>query len=110
MFNLAPIGMGRASFRLAEIVQIGRIPVYLYEDFPWSPYEGSGRWTVVWCGVVWCGVVVFVFSAHFTCLFSVLYLLRRIRHCTDLTLYFSCLSLSIYTVSCVAPAVKCSAV
>ena len=43
MFNLAPIGMGRASFRLAEIIQLGRIPVYLYEDFPWSPYEGSGK-------------------------------------------------------------------
>ena len=42
MFNLAPIGMGRASFRLAEIIQLGRIPVYLYEDFPWSPYEDSG--------------------------------------------------------------------
>ena len=21
---------------------VGRIPVYLYEDFPWLPYEGSG--------------------------------------------------------------------
>ena len=42
MFNLAPIGMGRASFRLGEIIQLGRIPIYLYEDFPWSPYEGSG--------------------------------------------------------------------
>jgi len=75
MFNLAPVGMGRATFRLQvctlcdcqtqttpliltptptprptstrrhgqqEILQIGRIPVYLYEDFPWLPYEGSG--------------------------------------------------------------------
>ena len=41
-FNLAPVGMGRATFRLQEIIQIGRIPVYLYEDFPWLPYEGSG--------------------------------------------------------------------
>jgi len=40
-FNLAPRGFGRASFRLAEIVQIGRVPVYLYDDAPWLPYEGS---------------------------------------------------------------------
>jgi hypothetical protein len=37
------MGMGRASFRLAEIIQLGRIPVYLYEDFPWAPYEGTGE-------------------------------------------------------------------
>ena len=42
MLNLAPMGMGRASFRLAEIIQLGRIPVYLYEDFPWCPYAGTG--------------------------------------------------------------------
>jgi len=40
-FNLAPRGFGRASFRLAEIIQIGRIPVYLYDDHPWLPYDGS---------------------------------------------------------------------
>lgn len=40
-FNLAPRGFGRASFRLAEIVQLGRIPVYLYDDYPWLPYTGS---------------------------------------------------------------------
>lgn len=41
MFNLAPRGFGRSSFRLAEIIQIGRIPVYLYDDVPWLPYEGT---------------------------------------------------------------------
>lgn len=41
IFNLAPRGFGRASFRLAEIIQIGRIPVYLYDDYPWIPYEGT---------------------------------------------------------------------
>ena len=40
-FNLAPRGFGRASFRLAEIIQLGRIPVYLYDDAPWAPYERS---------------------------------------------------------------------
>jgi hypothetical protein len=40
-FNLAPRGFGRASFRLSEIIQLGRIPVYLYDDYPWIPYDGS---------------------------------------------------------------------
>ena len=39
-FNLAPRGFGRTSFRLAEIVQLGRIPVYLYDDYEWLPYGG----------------------------------------------------------------------
>jgi hypothetical protein len=40
-FNLAPVGFGRQTFRYSETVQIGRIPVYLYHDYPWLPYEGS---------------------------------------------------------------------
>jgi len=40
-FNLAPRGFGRTSFRLAEVVQIGRLPVYLYDDVPWLPYAGT---------------------------------------------------------------------
>ena len=43
MFNLAPMGMGRASFRLAEIIQTGRIPIYLYGDYPWLPYHQTGH-------------------------------------------------------------------
>jgi hypothetical protein len=39
-YNLAPRGFGRSSYRLAEIIQIGRIPVYLYDDISWLPYEG----------------------------------------------------------------------
>lgn len=39
IFNLSPRGHGRASFRLSEIVQIGRIPVMIYDDFPWIPYD-----------------------------------------------------------------------
>jgi len=38
---LAPQGFGRTSFRLAEVVQVGRIPVYIYNDIPWVPYVGS---------------------------------------------------------------------
>lgn len=41
LFNLAPQGFGRTSFRLAEVVQVGRIPVYIYNDIPWVPYVGS---------------------------------------------------------------------
>ena len=39
--NLAPRGFGRSSYRLAEIVQIGRIPVYMYDDIRWLPYVGT---------------------------------------------------------------------
>jgi len=41
MFNLAPRGFGRTSFRFAEIIQMGRVPVYLWDDVPWIPYAGT---------------------------------------------------------------------
>ena len=37
----SPRGFGRTSYRLAEVVQLGRVPVYLYDDVPWVPYEGT---------------------------------------------------------------------
>ena len=40
-FNLAPRGVGRTSFRLTEIIQIGRIPIYVHYFDPWIPYHGS---------------------------------------------------------------------
>jgi len=40
-FNLAPRGIGRTSIRLSEIIQIGRIPIYVHQDDPWIPYNGS---------------------------------------------------------------------
>eukprot|EP01036_Dinobryon_divergens_P022690 gene22690-30972_t len=40
-FNLAPRGYGRNSFRFAESIQLGRIPVFLYTDLPWIPYQNS---------------------------------------------------------------------
>lgn len=40
-FNLAPRGYGRSSFRFAESIQMGRIPVFLYNDYPWIPYLGT---------------------------------------------------------------------
>jgi hypothetical protein len=40
-FSFAPRGFGRSSFRLAEIIQIGRIPIYIYDDIAWAPYTNS---------------------------------------------------------------------
>ena len=40
-FNLAPAGFGPTSFRLAEIIQLERVPVYIYNDRWWLPYEGT---------------------------------------------------------------------
>jgi hypothetical protein len=42
-FNLAPRGFGRSSFRLVEVIQIGRIPIYIYNDEPWIPYDGTSH-------------------------------------------------------------------
>ncbi len=39
--NLAPQGFGRTSYRLAEIIQLGRIPAFLFYDVAWLPYEGT---------------------------------------------------------------------
>ena len=39
--NLAPRGYGRTSFRLIESLQMGLVPVYVYDDHDWSPYKGS---------------------------------------------------------------------
>ena len=41
LFNLAPPGWGRTSFRIGEVMQLGRIPVYIYDKLPWLPYEGT---------------------------------------------------------------------
>lgn len=49
--NLAPRGFGRASFRLSEIIQIGRIPVYLFDDHPWIPYKDTNI-SVVHIGIL----------------------------------------------------------
>lgn len=40
-YNLAPRGYGRTSFRLFEVIQMGRVPVYLYDDVSWVPYAGE---------------------------------------------------------------------
>ena len=36
-FNLAPRGYGRSSFRQGELIQMGVVPVYIWDDFEWLP-------------------------------------------------------------------------
>lgn len=38
--SLCPRGYGRTSYHLAETVQLGLVPVYIYSDVPWVPYAG----------------------------------------------------------------------
>ena len=40
-FTLAPRGYGRSSFRFTETLQIGRLPVYIYDDYAWLPYSST---------------------------------------------------------------------
>jgi len=40
-FILTPRGFGRQSFRFSEIMQIGRVPLYIYDDYAWLPYAGT---------------------------------------------------------------------
>ena len=41
VFALAPRGFGRTSFRLAELIQLGVLPFYVYDDRPWLPYAAA---------------------------------------------------------------------
>jgi len=36
--TLCPRGYGRTSYRLAESIQLGRVPVFIYSDVLWVPY------------------------------------------------------------------------
>jgi hypothetical protein len=42
---LCPRGVGRNSFRLCEVLQMGMIPLYIYTDFIWLPYYDSINWS-----------------------------------------------------------------
>jgi hypothetical protein len=37
-FSLAPRGYGRSSFRFFEIITLGAIPIYVWDDKEWLPY------------------------------------------------------------------------
>jgi hypothetical protein len=38
-FCLAPRGYGRSSFRFFEAIQLNTIPVYVWDDIKWLPYQ-----------------------------------------------------------------------
>jgi len=40
---LCPRGFGRTSYRLAETIQAGRVPLFVYSDVPWIPYRDRFR-------------------------------------------------------------------
>jgi hypothetical protein len=42
-FTLCPRGYGRTSFRLYEAMQLGSVPVYIYDD-PWLPFADELDW------------------------------------------------------------------
>lgn len=44
--SLCPRGYGRSSYHLGETVQMGRVPVYVYSDTAWVPYERLFRRSV----------------------------------------------------------------
>lgn len=41
---LCPRGYGRTSFRLFETLQLGLVPIYVYDDLCWLPYYDSIGW------------------------------------------------------------------
>ena len=44
IFTLCPRGDGPTSFRLYEAMQLGSIPVYVYDSTKWIPYENELNW------------------------------------------------------------------
>jgi len=44
-FILAPRGYGRSTWKLMESLQLGRVPVVIYDDIPWLPYTNEVRWS-----------------------------------------------------------------
>lgn len=45
VFTLCPRGFGRTSYRLYEAMQLGSIPVYVYDDYPWLPWSDRLDWS-----------------------------------------------------------------
>jgi hypothetical protein len=42
-FVLCPRGYGRNSFRLYEVLKLGSIPIYVWDDIEWLPYKGDNE-------------------------------------------------------------------
>jgi hypothetical protein len=49
-FAMAPRGYGRSSFRFFEILRLGVVPIYVYDDVCWLPLS--------WCNWEECAIVV----------------------------------------------------
>ena len=47
IFSLCPRGYGATSFRLYEAMQLGAIPVYIYTDEPYTPFNDILNWNDV---------------------------------------------------------------
>lgn len=45
IFTLAPRGYGKSSARMYEAMQLGSIPIYIYDDVKWLPYEDIIDWS-----------------------------------------------------------------
>jgi hypothetical protein len=44
---LCPRGFGRNSYRLGEVLQMGMVPFYVYNDLIWLPYYDSINWSSI---------------------------------------------------------------
>ncbi|WNZ27309.1 hypothetical protein HJG54_30950 [Leptolyngbya sp. NK1-12] len=47
IFTLCPRGLGRASFRLYEALSVGSIPIYIWDDMEWLPYQDVVDWSQI---------------------------------------------------------------
>jgi hypothetical protein len=45
VFSLCPRGQGPTSFRIHEAMSLGSIPVIIWENWKWLPYESELDWT-----------------------------------------------------------------
>ena len=52
-FCLAPRGFGRSSFRFFEILKLGSIPVYIWDDKNWLPFKGLIDYTNYVLQLIW---------------------------------------------------------
>lgn len=52
-FCLAPRGYGRSSFRFYEAIQMGCIPIHIWDDIEWLPYKDVIAWddVIISCNV-----------------------------------------------------------
>ncbi|MBD2297295.1 exostosin family protein [Nostoc sp. FACHB-190] len=47
IFTLCPRGLGKTSFRLYEAISVGSIPIYIWDDIEWLPYQDILDWSEI---------------------------------------------------------------